>query len=204
MRAGIVADEALPDRQVRCEVATPGLVDAEIVGRRLGRLAVGKELRNTAVAALQRIEPVAEVDAGAGDFGRAGRAILDNDLGPFVFGIVVVEPLDDEVLQSLAVGLRDILAVHLPPTRRPSRIWAMAYGRDGRVGEIGLLQLDKPAEGDQGVRDGLLNFVLPILAADVPQSDLGVGDDRRQEGEELAVPATTGSGLRVKQRKPLG
>ena len=67
-------------------------------------------------------------------------------------------------------------------------------GKHGRVGKIGLLQLDQAAECDQGVRDGLLDLVLAVLAADVPPGDLGVADDGRQHGKELACQRRRGAG----------
>ena len=67
-------------------------------------------------------------------------------------------------------------------------------GQRGSVRDAGLLELDEPDERLHRVADNLLHHFGPGLGLEVPEGDLGVGDDLGQERQELAVPATVGRG----------
>ena len=85
----------------------PG-ADLELAGGVAGAVSETEILGQAAVANRKRLEPLLEVDASAGDLGRAGPAIFNQNFAPgALFRVEVVESLQDGALQSLAVAGRE-------------------------------------------------------------------------------------------------
>src|SRR5208282_4788716 len=158
--------------------------------------AVCKELGDTAIAAIERGQPVAYIEFCLSDCGGIGMAIFDEDLLPGIgFLIELIEPIEDDVLQPLAVCRRDVKAIKMLSDLAPvASLLDSEAGQRYSVGDVGLLELHETDECLQGVADNLLHHFGPCFGLEISKCDFCLSDNLRQEGEELAVPATTGSG----------
>ena len=85
-----------------CEIAA--FAHAELVGRRRGAVAEGKELGDLAIAARQRVEPCIHVEFGADDVERTGCFVLNEDFAPLVLIVLlaIVKRFDLEVFSRWA------------------------------------------------------------------------------------------------------
>ena len=115
-RAGLVVHELPP----AFGEFTPQLTDspgrdAEPLGDGAGLLALSQFQGDLAVAALESIQPVAEIQADASGFcGPAWRSSTRTSL-PRVFGVLeLVESFDDQTLAVLAILAQDVQDIQVP------------------------------------------------------------------------------------------
>ncbi len=102
----VIADETTPVLgKLLAKLRNPAVANLELAGSGSGRFALCEEFGYAAVTALERSEPVVEVDADASDVGGSGVLVFDEDFAPLPIVVLVaaVEPIDLHVLLRFAV-----------------------------------------------------------------------------------------------------
>ena len=127
------------------QLADPLCRDLEPAGSRARGLALGEELGDATITAIERGQPVAEVDAGARDVGGTGAAIFDENLFPDVFGrIEMVETLDGQTFVALTILAQDIQDIEVPACLAAvAGLLDALAGESAGVSDVGLAELDE-------------------------------------------------------------
>jgi len=194
---GLIAHKAVPVRgQLAADPRNPAGTHLEPLGDAGRAVAQGQGLGDATATAFETPKPVGEVAAEGDDVGHRCRASIDHDgfLPCVLFVVVVVEPLDHHAFQPLAVRAQHIADVEVPADLAVvAGLGDAVAGQNGRVGQVGLLQLDQPDERLQGVAHHFLHSLGPGLRIQVAEGDAGVTDDLRKHGPEDLVPARNGT-----------